>query len=235
MLDELFPVSTPSLLDFESEAWLQGYTAVCGIDEAGRGPLAGPVVACALILPNQPNITVEDLPSEVNDSKKLSAKKRAKLLDIIQNIPDIAIGVGVCTAQEVDQHNILNATHLAMKRAYENLPQRSDFCLVDGLPVKGLAVDHQGIVKGDSRSYSIAAASIVAKETRDAMMIDYAKQFPEYSFEKHKGYGTKAHNEALQKHGPCEIHRYSFAPVRLAAEKFNNKHNDNKESDYGLL
>ena len=233
MLEELFPVEEPSLLDFESKAWQQGYTAVCGIDEAGRGPLAGPVVACAVILPNQAKLKVEDLPSEVNDSKKLSAKKRAQLLQTIQNIPGIAIGVGICTAQEIDEHNILNATHLAMKRAYEKLPTKSDYCLVDGLPIKGLPVEHEGIVKGDSRSYSIAAASIVAKETRDQMMHDYAEKFPQYGFEKHKGYGTKVHNEALAEHGPCEIHRYSFAPVRLAAEKFNNK--DNEESDYGLL
>jgi len=205
---QLFDLEEEGPLFFEEQALERGYQAVAGVDEAGRGPLAGPVVAAAVILP--PGI---ELPEGIDDSKKLSPSRRQALLSAIQSHPQISWGVGIVEAVEIDSLNILNATHLAMKKAVEQL-DHVDFCLVDGLPVKGLPVEHLAIVKGDSRSRSIAAASIIAKESRDAMMVEYSEKFPEYSFEMHKGYGTKVHLEALRDHGPCEIHRRSFAPVR---------------------
>lgn len=209
---ELFSIEKEGLFHFEEEARKHGCFFVAGVDEAGRGPLAGPVVAAALILPQN-----SLLPEGVNDSKKLTAKMRQKLLLEIKANSQIRWSVGVVDCRKIDEINILNATHLAMKRAVEGLLPQVDFCLVDGLPVKGLPVEHKAIVKGDSRSYSIAAASIIAKETRDEMMIQYSLEYPNYGFDKHKGYGTKAHVEALDKYGPCLIHRLSFAPVSKAA------------------
>ena len=210
---ELFPNEEQGLFHFEEEARKRGCFFIAGVDEAGRGPLAGPVVAGAVILPND-----FPLPSGINDSKKLTAAHRARLFKEIKANSHIRWAVGVVDAPEIDKINILQATYLAMKKAVLGLGPEVDFCLVDGLPVHGLPVDHKAIVKGDSRSYSIAAASIMAKETRDGMMHEYAKKYPEYGFEKHKGYGTKVHNEALLKHGPCPIHRFSFEPVRKAQE-----------------
>ncbi len=171
-------------MSFEMEARASGFLCVAGVDEAGRGPLAGPVVAGAVILP----VLAEEL-TGLNDS------------------------VGVASVEEIDRFNILRATHLAMARAVEGLALRADFCLVDGLPVKGLPVPHRAIVKGDGRSLSIAAASVLAKVTRDRMMMEADASYPQYGFAKHKGYGTKAHMEALRRHGPCPLHRRSFAPV----------------------
>ena len=199
---------------FEEEAEKQGCVYIAGVDEAGRGPLAGPVVAAAVII----NRKLE-LPSGIDDSKKLTPVKRAKLFEELKSHPGITWATGIVHAKEIDEINILNATHLAMKKAVEGLSQKADSCLVDGLPVKGLPVDHKSIVKGDSRSASIGAASIFAKETRDLMMVKYDEKYPGYSFAKHKGYGTKVHNQALDKLGPCPIHRYSFSPVAKAAEK----------------
>ncbi len=195
------------------EAREQGCFFIAGVDEAGRGPLAGPVVASAVILPeNYP------IPNGINDSKKLTASMRARLFNEIKENSHIRWSVGVVDAHEIDKINILQATYLAMKKAVLELGSDVDFCLVDGLPVHGLPVEHKAIVKGDSRSYSIAAASIVAKETRDRLMVEYSDKYPEYSFEKHKGYGTKAHIQALMQYGPCPIHRFSFDPVRKAQE-----------------
>ncbi len=211
---ELFSLEEQGLFHFEEEARKQGCCFVAGVDEAGRGPLAGPVVAAALILPqNSP------LPSGINDSKKLTAAVRKRLLYEIKENSAIRWSVGIVDAPEIDEMNILNATHLAMKKAVDGLLPDVDFCLIDGLPIKGLTIDHQSIVKGDSRSYSIAAASIIAKETRDEMMVKFSKKYPEYGFEKHKGYGTRAHLAALDTYGPTPIHRYSFSPVLKAAEK----------------
>ena len=209
---ELFPTpEPPGLLFYEKEMEDRGFSFIAGVDEAGRGPLAGPVVAAAVIIHDT---TI--LPEGINDSKKLTASIRAKLKKEIEENPNFEIGIGIADNNEIDDINILNATHLAMKRAVEKL-KKCDICLIDGLPIKGLHIEHKAIVKGDSKSLSIAAASIIAKETRDEMMIKYAEQFPEYSFEKHKGYGTKAHTQALNEHGPCKIHRFSFAPVREAS------------------
>ncbi len=208
---ELFPLEEQGFFHFENEARKLGCFSIAGIDEAGRGPLAGPVVAAAVILPFDSII-----PSGINDSKKLTAKQRIKIFDEIKSQKNILWSVGIVSAEIIDQINILQATWLAMKEALLNLNEKVDFCLVDGLPVKGLPVKHQAIVKGDSRSASIAAASIVAKETRDLLMLDFAKIYPEYAFEKHKGYGTKIHLDSLNKYGACPIHRRSFEPVRIA-------------------
>ena len=188
---------------FERSAYDRGYTAVCGIDEAGRGPLAGPVYAAAVLLPE--GLVIEGL----NDSKKLSEKKREALFDVIcENA--IAYGIGFADEKEIDEINILQATYLAMHRAYDNMQQKCDYVLVDGNRMPPMPVEGETIVKGDAKSPSIAAASILAKVSRDRVMLEYAKQYPEYEFEKHKGYGTKAHTEALLQHGPSPIHRKTF-------------------------
>ncbi len=188
---------------FESAAYARGFTAVCGIDEAGRGPLAGPVYAAAVLLPE--GLMIEGL----NDSKKLSEKKREALFDVIcENA--LAYGIGFADEKEIDEINILQATYLAMRRAYENMQISCDYVLIDGNRMPPMPVPGETIVKGDAKSPSIAAASILAKVSRDRVMLEYAKQYPEYEFEKHKGYGTKAHTEALHKHGPSPIHRKTF-------------------------
>ena len=195
-------------MSFETEARASGFLHVAGVDEAGRGPLAGPVVAGAVILPQH----LEGLPG-LNDSKQLTAAKREALFAALLERSDVYCSVGIASTEEIDRLNNLRATHLAMARAVEGLSLRPDFCLVDGLPVKGLPVPHRAIVKGDGRSLSIAAASVLAKVTRDRMMTEADAEFPQYGFAKHKGYGTKVHMEALRKHGPCPLHRRSFAPV----------------------
>ncbi|WP_297406803.1 ribonuclease HII [uncultured Akkermansia sp.] len=195
-------------MSFEMEARASGFLCVAGVDEAGRGPLAGPVVAGAVIL----LVLAEDL-AGLNDSKQLTAAKRERLFLALLECEQAVCSVGVASVEEIDRFNILRATHLAMARAVEGLALRADFCLVDGLPVKGLPVPHRAIVKGDGRSLSIAAASVLAKVTRDRMMTEADASYPQYGFAKHKGYGTKAHMEALRRHGPCPLHRRSFAPV----------------------
>lgn len=195
-------------MSFEEQAHLSGFLCVAGVDEAGRGPLAGPVVAGAVILPD----IVEGL-NGLNDSKQLTESKRERLFMVLLECEQVVCSVGLASVEEIDQLNILRATHLAMARAVDGLTQKADFCLVDGLPVKGLSVPHRAIVKGDGRSLSIAAASVLAKVTRDRMMIEADIVYPQYGFAKHKGYGTKAHMEALRRYGPCPLHRRSFAPV----------------------
>ena len=192
--------------DFELEkaARAEGYTIVCGVDEAGRGPLAGPVCAAAVILPE--DCVIDGL----NDSKKLSEAKREMLYDIVV---EKALAYAVCygTLEEVEQFNILEATYLAMNRAVAELAIKPDLALIDGNRVpKGATVPCKTVVKGDSKSFSIAAASILAKVTRDRLMLQYAEKYPQYGFEKHKGYGTKDHYAAIKEHGICEIHRKSF-------------------------
>ncbi len=191
------------------------YSSIAGIDEAGRGPLAGPVFAAAVIFPA--NYSPEWLPL-LDDSKKLSEKRREELFILIADDPKLYTAIEQATAKEIDEINILQATHLAMRRAAQALKQAPDFCLIDGLPVKEFPFPSNGLVKGDSKSYSIAAASILAKVARDHLMIDLAKRYPQYEFQRHKGYGTKIHLEALQAHGPCPEHRLSFRPVQNAAE-----------------
>lgn len=190
-------------LEFECKAFEHGYTSVCGVDEAGRGPLAGPVCAAAVILPSNTII------KGVNDSKKLSEKKREVLFDVIKET-SLAYSIAFASVEEIENMNILNATMLAMKRAVEGLEIKPDYVMVDGNRLPDLDVKSECIVKGDAKSMSIACASILAKVTRDRLLYEYAKEFPQYSFDKHKGYGTKIHIEALKKYGPCKYHRQSF-------------------------
>lgn len=189
---------------FEFAAEEKGYSLICGIDEAGRGPLAGDVFAAAVILPH--GLVIDGL----NDSKKLTEKKRESLFDIILQEAQ-SYGIGRASAKEIDEINILNATFLAMRRAIDQMKIKPDFCLVDGNQnIRELTLPQQTVIKGDSISPSIAAASILAKVSRDRYMKDIALQYPQYSFEKHKGYGTKLHYEMLEKHGISDIHRKSF-------------------------
>lgn len=190
--------------EFELKAKEKGFKVVCGVDEAGRGPLAGPVCAAAVILPE--NVEIEGL----NDSKKLTEAKREKLFDIILE-KAISYSVAFGTVEEIEEHNILNATFLAMNRAIEGLQVRPDYALIDGNRVpKGITVECETVVKGDAKSASIAAASVLAKVTRDRLLLRYAEKYPEYGFEKHKGYGTAAHYDAVRAHGLCPVHRPSF-------------------------
>lgn len=200
-------------LAFENEARNNGYTAVCGIDEAGRGPLAGPVFAAAVIL--SPGTYIEG----INDSKKLSEKRREALFGVIQERA-VSWSVGFATEQEIDSINILQATFLAMKRAMDGLAVRPDFALVDGNRMPALGVPARTIIKGDALSESIAAASILAKVSRDRLMLEIDKLYPEYCFAKHKGYGTALHNEMILKYGPCSVHRRTFLKKLLGDAAF---------------
>ncbi len=181
----------------------KGVKTICGVDEAGRGPLAGPVCAAAVILP--PNIEIPGL----NDSKKLTDKRRRELFPIIKE-QAVAYGIGLASHEEIDEINILQATYLAMERALAQLSVKPELALIDGDRAKDFGLPAETIVKGDSRSASIAAASILAKVTRDDLMLAAAEEYPQYGFDIHKGYGTKAHYEALAAHGPCPIHRMTF-------------------------
>ena len=189
--------------EFEHKYEQEGYRAICGVDEAGRGPLAGPVCAAAVILPM--DIEIPGL----NDSKKLSDKKRRELFPIICE-KAIAYGIAFADHSEIDEINILQATYLAMERAIAKLNGKADFALIDGNRAKDFGLPLETVVGGDGRSASIAAASVLAKVTRDDYMLEMAKTYPQYGFEIHKGYGTKAHYEALTEYGPCSIHRLSF-------------------------
>lgn len=189
--------------EIEEEFKSQGFEIICGVDEAGRGPLAGRVYAAAVILPMN-----EQIPG-LNDSKKLSDKKRRELFPVICD-RSLSYGIGFATEQEIDEINILQATFLAMERAMEQLKIRPDLALIDGNRQKDFGLPVKTIVKGDSRSANIAAASVLAKVSRDDWMISMAEKYPEYGFEIHKGYGTRAHYQALEAHGPCPIHRMSF-------------------------
>ncbi len=189
--------------EYENLLKEKGYKAVCGIDEAGRGPLAGPVFAAAVILP-------DDLGElGINDSKKLSEKKRDALFDVIKE-KAIAWSVASAGEQEIDEINILNATFLAMKRAVEGLPVKPDIALVDGNRKPGTGIEEMTLVKGDSKSISIAAASILAKVSRDRYLLELDEKYPEYQFKKHKGYPTALHYEMIKEHGISPVHRLSF-------------------------
>jgi len=189
--------------EFEKKHRNEGYTAICGVDEAGRGPLAGPVCAAAVILPA--DIEIPGL----NDSKKLTDKKRRELFPVICE-KAIAYGIAFADHNEIDEINILQATYLAMERAIQKLAIKADFALIDGNRAKDFGIPLETIVGGDGRSASIAAASILAKVTRDDYMLEMADIYPQYGFEIHKGYGTKAHYAALTQFGPCPVHRMSF-------------------------
>ena len=197
-------------LEFEKTAKLKGYKSVCGVDEAGRGPLAGPVYAAAVILPD--GLIIDG----VNDSKKLSEKKREALFDVIRE-KSISYSIASASVEEIEELNILNATMLAMKRAVEELKVPADYAMIDGNHLPKLNIDSEFVIKGDAKSMSIACASILAKVSRDRLLCEYAEKYPQYHFEKHKGYGTKAHIEALKEFGPCPIHRPSFLKKILKA------------------
>ena len=188
---------------YEHAAQEQGFELICGVDEAGRGPLAGPVCAAAVILP--PDLEIEGL----NDSKKLTEKKREALFDVICAQAE-AFAIAAVDEHEIDEINILNARMKAMELAIQKLPVKPDFALIDGTISRGITVPNETLVKGDSRSASIAAASILAKVSRDRFMLEMAERYPEYRFEKHKGYGTKLHYEMLREYGPSPIHRMTF-------------------------
>ena len=196
-------MSNINMWEIENSLYSNGFKVICGVDEAGRGPLAGPVCAAAVILPNGLEIP------GLTDSKKLTDKKRRELFPIIKE-QAIAYGIGLASHEEIDEINILQATYLAMERALAQLIVKPDIALIDGNRAKDFGLPVRTVVKGDSLSLNIAAASILAKVTRDDLMLEMAKVYPEYSFEVHKGYGTKAHYEALRQHGASPIHRKTF-------------------------
>jgi ribonuclease HII len=194
-------------LSLELALHARGVARVAGVDEAGRGPLAGPVAAAAVVLPRGFSCPGLD------DSKKIAAGRRAELFQRITGDPAVDWAVATADCGEIDRLNILRATHLAMRRAVEALSPPPGACLIDGLPVPAFPVPHDAVVKGDGLSLSIAAASIIAKVTRDRIMLEIDREFPQFGFARHQGYGTKEHLEALRIHGPCRHHRRSFQPV----------------------
>ncbi len=196
-------MEAPAMWEIEYAHFSRGVRAICGVDEAGRGPLAGPVCAAAVILPQGLQIP------GLNDSKKLTDKKRRELFPIIQE-KAIAYGIAFATHNEIDEINILQATYLAMERAMNQLSVRPELALIDGNRSKNFGIPVETVVKGDSLSASIAAASVLAKVTRDDYMLEMAKAYPQYDFDVHKGYGTRLHYEKIAKYGVCPIHRMSF-------------------------
>lgn len=199
-------------LEYENIAIKNGYKTICGVDEAGRGPLAGPVYAAAVILPQ--GYVVEG----VNDSKKLSEKKRDMLFDKIID-ECVCYSIGTASVSEIDEFNILQATFLAMRRAVDGLSIKPDFTLIDGNADPGVSTASMTVIKGDSKSANIAAASILAKVSRDRYMLEMAEKYPRYHFEKHKGYGTKLHYEMIREYGICPIHRKTFLKKILSDEQ----------------
>lgn len=199
-------------LEYENAALDEGFEIVCGIDEAGRGPLAGPVCAACVVLPKGEVI------EGVNDSKKLTEKKREALYDVIKE-QALDYSIAFASEKEIDEINILQATFLAMRRAFEGLTKvKPDIALIDGNAKPGLDITERPVVKGDAKSANISAASILAKVTRDRYMLEMAEKYPQYQFEKHKGYGTKLHYEMIEKYGVCDIHRRTFLKKILGDE-----------------
>ncbi|QWR78149.1 ribonuclease HII [Candidatus Magnetomonas plexicatena] len=196
-----------ALFDFDREYITNGHTLIGGIDEAGRGPLAGPVVAACVILPA--GIYIEGL----NDSKKLTEAARNRIFKELLYNKAVRIGLGIATNAEIDSVNILNATRIAMKRAVTDVPIRPKLLLIDAVKLKDIDIEQVSIIKGDEKSASIASASVIAKVVRDSIMSGYHKTYPQYGFIRHKGYGTREHVANIKEHGPCEIHRMTFAPV----------------------
>ncbi len=193
---------------FEKRLRAEGFLNIAGIDEAGRGPLAGPVVAAACILPEN------SLFEHLNDSKQLTPEEREILFTQITSFPGVIFGIGIMDVETIDRVNILQATFLAMRKALESLELQPDYLLIDGNQLPHFEIPKEAIVEGDSLSISIAAASIIAKVTRDRLMVELDAQYPGYGFKKHKGYATDQHLEAIALHGPCAIHRKSFNPVK---------------------
>ena len=196
------------MFQFEARAYRQGWKIVAGVDEAGRGPLAGPVVAAAVVLPTKFSHEI------LNDSKQLTPKQREELFAFLSSHPDIRYGVGIGSVELIDEINILQATYWVMLEALSKLDPPADHVLVDGLPVPSLKDRHTAIVDGDAKSYSIAAASVIAKVTRDRLMEQLHLQYPVYDFARHKGYATPEHLDLIARHGACPIHRKSFSPIR---------------------
>ena len=208
------------MLEYENNLYNEGVTLVAGVDEVGRGPLIGPVVACACILP------VNFYHKDIKDSKKLSEKKREEMYKIIKENA-ISIGLGIVSEKVIDEINIYEATKIAMKEAIENLNITPEHILIDAMKLE-LNIPSTSIIKGDAKSESIAAASIIAKVTRDHMLDEMDKEYPMYDLKNNKGYGTKKHLEALQAYGPCKYHRVSYSPVRNALNEKNTKTIENK-------
>ena len=200
--------------EFERVLWAQGVTRIAGVDEAGRGPLAGPVVAAAAILPARWDVALPKELRGLNDSKQLTEAEREKFFAFLTACGEVEYGIAEVDSTAIDTINILQATHRAMNAALAMLSPLPPHALVDGLPVKSLCVPQTAIVEGDAKSFSIAAASVLAKVTRDRLMVGYHAQFPAYGFDQHKGYGTAKHLAAIAQHGACAIHRKSFAPLR---------------------
>lgn len=196
----------------ENEYREKGFNIICGVDEAGRGPLAGPVYAAAVILPS--DCVIEGL----NDSKKLTEKKREKLFDEIKE-KALAYGIASADEKEIDEINILNATFLAMKRAIDSLSVKPDLALIDGNQKPHTDIEEVTVIKGDAKSMSIAAASVLAKVSRDRFMLETAEKYPQYEFARHKGYGTKLHYEKIAQYGVCDIHRRTFLKKILGEQK----------------
>lgn len=208
------------MLEYENNLYNEGVTLIAGVDEVGRGPLIGPVVACACILP------VNFYHKDIKDSKKLSEKKREEMYKIIKENA-ISIGLGIVSEKVIDEVNIYEATKIAMKEAIKNLNIRPEHVLIDAMKLE-LNIPSTSIIKGDAKSESIAAASIIAKVTRDHMLDEMDKEYPMYDLKNNKGYGTKKHLEALQTYGPCKYHRVSYSPVRNALNEKNTKTIENK-------
>ena len=201
--------------EFERALWSQGATRVAGVDEAGRGPLAGPVVAAAVMLPHRwRECGFDERLRDLNDSKQLTEVQRDEFFALLTAHPEIRSAVAVVDAETIDRINILQATHRAMNQALAQLQPAPEHVLVDGRPVKTMPLPQTALVKGDARSYSIAAASVLAKVTPDRMMLEFAEKFRGYGFAEHKGYGTPQHLAVLAERGPCAIHRRSFAPLK---------------------
>ena len=207
MNETLFPPEEFNPLHFEQQAIRNGFRYIAGVDEAGRGPLAGPVVAAAVILPES-----FDLPG-LTDSKKLTEKKREELYPLIRQ-QAVSVGIGLATPRDIDTHNILEATLMSMQKAITRLSTAPHFLLIDGISRVNSVIPQKTIKKGDSRSLSIAAASVVAKVVRDRIMVAFDRHFPEFGFSKHKGYGSESHREVIARLGPTPLHRYSFRGVR---------------------
>lgn len=208
------------MLEYENNLYNEGVTLIAGVDEVGRGPLIGPVVACACILP------VNFYHKDIKDSKKLSEKKREEMYKVIKENA-ISIGLGIVSEKVIDEVNIYEATKIAMKEAIKNLNITPEHVLIDAMKLE-LNIPSTSIIKGDAKSESIAAASIIAKVTRDHMLDEMDKEYPMYDLKNNKGYGTKKHLEALQTYGPCKYHRVSYSPVRNALNEKNTKTIENK-------
>lgn len=209
------PARKCNRFQFEATLWRNGCTRVAGVDEAGRGPLAGPVFAAAVVFP--PSWMESRIPKELrglNDSKQLTPERREEFFAVLTTMPEIQFAIASVDAEMIDRINILQATHRAMNLALSQLTPAPEHALVDGLPVKTLRFPQTAIVGGDARSYSIAAASVLAKVSRDREALEWHARWPEYGFAEHKGYGTPQHLEAIRKHGSCPIHRLSFSPLK---------------------